>query len=153
MGNYRENVGIILVNDSCQVFWAQRIKDNYWQFPQGGIEKAETIEQALYRELYEEIGLTQKDVSLLGDTKEWISYDFPIKRVSNGVIFSGQKQRWFLLKLMVNVKNIKFDCTKNPEFKAGKWVDYWYPLQDIVDFKREAYEKVLLELRTYLSST
>ena len=72
---YRPNVGIILLNQDNQVFWGKRIREQSWQFPQGGINAAESPQQAMYRELHEEIGLGPQHVSLLGRTRDWLHYD------------------------------------------------------------------------------
>lgn len=61
-----------------EVFWGKRIREHSWQFPQGGIKRGESPEQAMYRELYEEVGLTPEQVSILGRTKDWLRYDVPI---------------------------------------------------------------------------
>jgi len=74
---YRPNVGIILCNARNEVFWGKRIREHSWQFPQGGIKRGETPEQAMYRELYEEIGLLPEHVCILGRTKDWLRYEVP----------------------------------------------------------------------------
>lgn len=150
MLKYRKNVGIVLINGASKVFWAQRIKDNYWQFPQGGIESGEDEQAALFRELHEEVGLNSEDVAIVDETSHWHYYDFPVQRMKDGELISGQKQKWFLLKLESDCNKINFDATQSPEFKNWKWVDYWYPLQEIVAFKRKVYEEVLLEFRTHV---
>jgi len=73
---YRLNVGIILSNDEGRLFWARRIGQDAWQFPQGGIDKEESPEQAMYRELKEETGLDPNDVDILGCTQDWLKYNF-----------------------------------------------------------------------------
>ena len=74
---YRPNVGIVICNRRGQLLWAKRIGQSAWQFPQGGINEDETIEQALFRELEEEVGLRGNDVSVLHQTTEWLRYDLP----------------------------------------------------------------------------
>ena len=74
---YRPNVGIILVNDTNQVFWGKRVREQAWQFPQGGIKRGEDPEQAMYRELFEETGLRPEHVELIARTKDWLHYDVP----------------------------------------------------------------------------
>ena len=76
---YRPNVGIILLNQDNQVFWGKRIREQSWQFPQGGINAAESPQQAMYRELHEEIGLGPQHVTLLGRTRDWLHYDVPVR--------------------------------------------------------------------------
>ncbi len=74
---FRLNVGIILVNKDGKLFWAKRVGMNAWQFPQGGIQNEESTEQALFRELTEEIGLSPTDVEILGCTEDWLKYRLP----------------------------------------------------------------------------
>ncbi len=99
---YRPNVGIILANSHNEVFWGKRIREHSWQFPQGGIKRGETPEQAMYRELQEEVGLLPEHVRVLGRTREWLRYDVPkqwIRREWRNT-YKGQKQIWFLLRLV-----------------------------------------------------
>ena len=95
---YRPNVGIVLFNNASQVLWARRSRHDGWQFPQGGIEHGETLEQAVYRELYEEVGLRPQNVELIGRTRNWLRYDVPGSLRSRSTTFKGQKQVWFLMK-------------------------------------------------------
>src|SRR5690606_35697365 len=79
---FRPNVGIILTNDQGQLLWARRVGgQDAWQFPQGGINPHETAEQALYRELHEEIGLLPHDVDILACTRGWLRYRLPTRLV------------------------------------------------------------------------
>lgn len=71
---FRANVGIIVTDGETQVLWAKRVRQNAWQFPQGGILPNENPEAALYRELYEELGLSEADVEILGCTRSWLRY-------------------------------------------------------------------------------
>ncbi|PCO05830.1 RNA pyrophosphohydrolase [Microbulbifer flavimaris] len=146
---FRPNVGIIVLNDRGQALWARRIggKDA-WQFPQGGINPGESPEQALYRELYEEIGLTRDQVSLIACTRGWLRYRLPqrlVRRRSEPLCI-GQKQKWFLLKLEAAESSISFNNGYKPEFDHWRWVSYWHPLTKVVTFKREVYRRALTEL-------
>jgi len=149
---YRPNVGIILCNRQDRVFWARRCGQDGWQFPQGGIKLRETAEQALFRELHEEIGLDAIHVKLIGRTRGWLHYDIPKNylRPTRTTPFRGQKQIWFLLRLVANEENVRLDVTEDPEFDAWRWVDYWSPLDSIVEFKRHVYEQALTELAPLL---
>tara|TARA_B100001245_G_scaffold1875_1_gene1513 strand:- start:30133 stop:30624 length:492 start_codon:yes stop_codon:yes gene_type:complete len=145
---YRPNVGIILCNRNGQVLWAKRIGQNAWQFPQGGIKTGESPEQALYRELKEEIGLDPDHVRILGCTRGWLRYRLPkqmIRHRSHPVCI-GQKQKWFLLKLNSDESNIRLADSDSPEFDTWEWVSYWYPLGKVVAFKRDVYRRALTEL-------
>ncbi|MDM3870915.1 RNA pyrophosphohydrolase [Porticoccus sp. W117] len=145
---FRPNVGIVIANDRGQLLWAKRIGQNAWQFPQGGVDKGESPEQALYRELYEEVGLRKEDVKLLASTRHWLRYRLPKKYVRKNCkpLCIGQKQKWFLLKLVSDESNICFDCGDKAEFDGWQWVNYWYPVDKVVDFKRDVYRRALREL-------
>ncbi len=145
---FRYNVGIVICNRVGQVLWARRIGQNSWQFPQGGIDQGETPEQAMYRELREELGLNQDDVTLLAQTKYWLKYKLPKRLVHSDThpVCIGQKQRWFLLLLTQEKEHsIAFDRTDDAEFDGWRWVSYWYPIRQVISFKREVYRRVLKE--------
>ncbi|AKG18331.1 RNA pyrophosphohydrolase [Moraxella bovoculi] len=145
---FRANVGIILANTQGQVLWAKRIGHDSWQFPQGGIDYGETPLDAMYRELHEEVGLYPQHVELLAVTKDWLRYRLPKRyvRTNQEPLCIGQKQKWFLLRLDENnAQHIRFDTSK-PEFDEWQWVSYWYPLNQVVAFKRGVYQKALQEL-------
>jgi putative (di)nucleoside polyphosphate hydrolase len=149
---YRPNVGIILCNAKNEVFWGKRVKEHSWQFPQGGIKAGETPELAMYRELKEEVGLEPHHVRILGRTRDWLRYDVPerwLKREWRGH-YRGQKQIWFLLRLIGRDCDVCLRASEKPEFDAWRWNDYWMPMESVVDFKREVYQKALQELARYL---
>lgn len=148
---YRSNVGIILCNSEQKVLWARRVGQNTWQFPQGGIESYEDPEDAMYRELHEEIGLDAHHVEVLGRTEDWLRYEIPKRYLRRTMpLCIGQKQIWFLLKMLGTDDDICFDRSKKAEFDACEWVDYWQPASHIVDFKREVYRAALSELEYLL---
>ncbi|MCD2451273.1 RNA pyrophosphohydrolase [Methylicorpusculum oleiharenae] len=149
---YRPNVGIILCNDEGRVFWAKRSGANSWQFPQGGINDDEDPEAAMYRELWEETGLRAEHVQLLGRTRYWLRYQLPERYIRKQSIplCIGQKQIWFILRLVTPESNVRFDRTAKPEFDGWRWVDYWEPLNDVVYFKRKVYRKAMAELGALL---
>ncbi|WP_334133831.1 RNA pyrophosphohydrolase [Tepidimonas sp.] len=149
---FRPNVGIILLNHKNQVFWGKRIRTHSWQFPQGGIDRGETPEQAMYRELHEEIGLRPEHVEIIARTRNWLRYEVPdryIRRESRGH-YRGQKQIWFLLRLIGGDWNLNLRATDHPEFDAWRWNDYWVPLDLVIEFKRDVYLRALRELARYL---
>ncbi len=149
---YRRNVGIIVTNNTRHVIWCKRCGQDAWQFPQGGIQQDESIEQALYRELKEETGLEQGDVELIASSKKWLSYKLPknLVRTNSMPKCIGQKQRWFLLRLQTDDSNICLNQSSKPEFDNWRWVDYWHPLQEVVFFKRNVYKRALKEFEPIL---
>ena len=149
---FRANVGIILTNEDRQVFWARRQGTDAWQLPQGGIKKNESAEMAMYRELKEEIGLDPDHVELLKFTDDWLRYRLPEKyiRKDSEPLCVGQKQIWYLLKLIVDEKYLDLTTTVEPEFDLWKWVDFWQPVDEIIFFKREVYEQALKQLELHL---
>ncbi|HRO58043.1 MAG TPA: RNA pyrophosphohydrolase [Burkholderiaceae bacterium] len=149
---YRPNVGIILVNSRNEVFWGKRIREHSWQFPQGGIKRGESPEQAMYRELHEEVGLHPEHVRLIGRTREWLRYDVPthwVRREWRGH-YRGQKQIWFLIRLVGRDTDIDLRASGHPEFDAWRWNSFWVPLEAVIEFKREVYRLALIELARLL---
>ncbi len=149
---FRPNVGIILLNQKSQVFWGKRIRTHSWQFPQGGIDRGENPEQAMFRELHEEVGLHPHHVQVLARTRDWLRYEVPdryIRRDARGH-YKGQKQIWFLLQLTGHDWDLNLRATDHPEFDAWRWNDYWVPLDVVVEFKRGVYEMALNELARYV---
>ncbi|MGL4767674.1 MAG: RNA pyrophosphohydrolase [Formosimonas sp.] len=149
---YRPNVGIILVNSHNQVFWGKRIREHAWQFPQGGISYGENPEQAMYRELFEEVGLLPEHVKIIGRTRNWLRYDVPthwVRRDSRSQ-YRGQKQIWFLLRMVGRDYHVNLRASGHPEFDAWRWNDYWVPLDEVIEFKRGVYKDALEELSRLL---
>ena len=149
---FRPNVGIILLNQRSQVFWGKRIRTHSWQFPQGGIDRGENPEQAMFRELHEEVGLFPQHVQVLARTRDWLRYEVPdrfIRRDARGH-YKGQKQIWFLLQLVGHDWDLNLRATDHPEFDAWRWNEYWVPLDVVVEFKRGVYEMALTELSRFV---
>lgn len=145
---FRANVGIVLIRDDRQVFLGGRTGGRGWQFPQGGVRQGESPEEALYRELKEEIGLEPEHVRVLASTRTWLRYRLPkqyVRRNSHPPCI-GQKQRWFLLRFVAAEEQFKFDSTAEPEFERWRWVDYWTPVREVIFFKRAVYARALDEL-------
>jgi putative (di)nucleoside polyphosphate hydrolase len=145
---FRSNVGIILTNEQGQLLWARRIGgQDAWQFPQGGINSGEKPEDTLYRELQEEVGLYPKDVNILAVTRGWLRYRLPERFVrQQQPLCIGQKQKWFLLKFLGQDQQINLHANATPEFDRWRWVSYWYPINNVVSFKRDVYRRALREL-------
>ena len=149
---FRPNVGIILLNQRNQVFWGKRIRTHSWQFPQGGIKHGESPEQAMYRELHEEVGLMPEHVRIIARTRDWLRYEVPqhfIRKDARGH-YRGQKQIWFLLQLMGRDSDMNLRASSHPEFDAWRWHEYWVPLETVIEFKREVYQMALSELARFL---
>lgn len=145
---YRPNVGIVLMRTDGQLFWARRVHRDGWQFPQGGMNTDETPLEAMYRELREETGLLPEHVQVLGATPGWLRYRLPRRCVRSGSrpMCIGQKQVWFLLRLTGGEQHLRLDLTEKPEFDSWRWVDFWYPTEHVVSFKREVYVRALNHL-------
>lgn len=154
---FRFNVGIIIVNHQGKAFWAKRSGQDSWQFPQGGVNAGESSVEAMWRELSEETGLTSKDVELLAQTNSWLKYRLPSRyrrRKRPGLVQCiGQKQMWFLLRLISEDKAVNLSANANPEFDDWCWVDYWQPAKEVVYFKRKVYQQALQELGSFMPST
>ena len=150
---YRANVGIILSNQVGEVMWARRLGQDAWQFPQGGISAGENPVDAMYRELWEETGLREKDVDILASTGSWLRYKLPKRliRKNSEPRCIGQKQIWFLLRLLSSEEELDLAVSRKPEFDDWKWVNYWHPTENVVFFKRRVYQCALAQLESCLS--
>lgn len=145
---FRANVGIILANDAGKLLLAGRIGNKGWQFPQGGLQQGESLEEAMFRELHEEVGLNEADVEVLAVTEDWLRYRLPDKfvRRQSKPLCIGQKQRWFLLRLLGDDSQVRLDIGDTPEFDRWRWVDFWRPINEVIYFKRRVYSMALNEL-------
>ena len=149
---YRANVGIILCNDGGKLLLAGRIGGKGWQFPQGGVLSGESAEQAMFRELQEEVGLAEEHVKVLGYTEDWLKYRLPEKFVRRDSVplCIGQKQRWFILRLIAPDEVVNLKYTTSPEFDRWRWVEFWRPVNEVIYFKRRVYARALHELGPHL---
>ena len=145
---FRPNVGIILSNEEGKLLLAGRIGSKGWQFPQGGMQQGESAEEAMFRELHEEVGLLEGDVEVLGSTNDWLRYRLPKKYVRHHSkpLCIGQKQRWFILRLVGPDDCVRVDRSETPEFDRWRWVEFWRPVNDVIYFKRRVYARALHEL-------
>lgn len=156
---FRSNVGIVICNHQQQLFWGQRARQKQaWQFPQGGMLSSETPKDTMLRELYEEVGLTPEDIEILAESSDWLKYTLPEslvwrKRKSERTVCIGQKQKWFLVRLRQDKQSFHFNRHTKPEFSDYRWVDYWYPVEHVVDFKRDVYRRVLEEFAPLVLSS
>lgn len=156
ISRYRPAAGVVIFNLKGQVWYGRRKgeKGQYqWQFPQGGIDKGETADEAAMRELWEETGLKPNDVDVISCIDEWLYYDFPPEYAGKKAVkgWSGQKQRWFAVR--VKSKNPQFDLKAHMPIEFSEW--RWGELKDgpelIVPFKRRVYERLLVEFADYTS--
>ena len=149
---YRANVGIVISNIKQQLLLAKRCGEDAWQLPQGGIKGNETDYEALFRELYEEVGLSENQVHVLAKTPKWLRYELPKEyiRKKQKPICVGQKQVWYLLKLLASETEINLNHHTNMEFDDWRWVDYWHPVEIVIDFKKHVYEDMLKSLAPVL---
>lgn len=152
---FRANVGIVLTNQDGEVFWARRVGQSGWQFPQGGIRENESAEDAMFRELREEVGLDREHVEMIGHTRRWLRYRLPSQylRRDSEPLCIGQKQRWYLLRFKGSESDFRFDVDETPEFDRWCWVDYWTPAEEVIFFKRKVYRRALRELAPLLFGT
>jgi putative (di)nucleoside polyphosphate hydrolase len=151
---YRPNVAIVLANARNEVFWGKRVHQHAWQFPQGGIKAGESPERAMFRELEEEIGLRPDHVRILGRTRQWLRYEVPaqwVRRDWRGTS-RGQKQIWYLLRMVGRDCDVRLRASGHPEFDAWRWSEYWVPLEAVIEFKREVYRQALAELHRFLGA-
>jgi putative (di)nucleoside polyphosphate hydrolase len=145
---FRANVGIVLMRGTGEVFLGRRMGGRGWQFPQGGVRVGESLEEAMLRELHEEIGLQGSHVEIAGSTSRWLRYRLPPRYVrrNSSPLCIGQKQRWFLLRLRRDDAAFDLRLTVQPEFDTWRWVDYWEPVREVIYFKRPVYARALSEL-------
>ena len=146
----RTGVGIIVLNSKNQVFVAKR-KDNpvdKWQMPQGGVDLGESLQDAMYRELFEETSISK--IEILKELNYWLEYELPQNLL--GIIwkgkFRGQKQKWFIVRYLGSDSEININ-TKKPEFIEWKWLDVNRLTSVIVDFKKNVYKKLVVELKNF----
>ena len=147
---YRPNVGIVLMHPDGRVFWARRVRRDGWQFPQGGMNSDETPLEAMYRELggnrpaaraCRRAGVTPAGCAT-GCRRA-------PSAATNALVCIGQKQVWFLLQFTGAEADLRLDQTDHPEFDQWRWVDFWYPAENVVLFKRDVYRSALRHLAPF----
>ncbi len=146
---YRPNVAVIIVNLSGKVLWCQRKQHDGWQFPQGGIDKGETPVEAALRETKEEVGLGEHDIEIVYESQQWFKYKVPKEKRTGYFtkkIFFGQKQKWFLARLLSDENKIDLNAYRPIEFDKWVWANYWHPINAVVSFKKETYRQALLSI-------
>ena len=144
---YRKCVGMMILNNNNEILVGKRIDhpSGFWQMPQGGIDEYENPEEAVWREMMEEIGTN--NVTLIKTSNQWLNYDIPndtLKTLPWGHKYKGQTQKWFAFKFTGKDQDIDVGTT-NPEFSEWKWINYQDIVDKIVPFKRSVYSKILEE--------
>ncbi|MFL2661000.1 MAG: RNA pyrophosphohydrolase [Alphaproteobacteria bacterium] len=152
--NYRKGVGVFLINENKKLWVGKRLdhKNQYWQMPQGGIDKGESPENAMKRELLEETGLSA-DYKIIRKANGWLKYDLPkkmIEQVWQGK-FLGQIQMWYACLFFGEDKQVNLNFTDKPEFCNWKWIDPSESINLAVPFKKNLYKSILEEFEDILS--
>ena len=150
---YRKCVGMMILNARNQILVGRRLDhpSGYWQMPQGGIDENENPEEAVWREMMEEIGTN--NASLINSSQEWISYDIPTETLNTlpwGDKYIGQIQKWFLFRF-TGIDNDINVGTENPEFSEWQWMDYDKISQNAVPFKKNVYQKIQSEFKNIIN--
>ncbi|NDH49825.1 MAG: RNA pyrophosphohydrolase [Proteobacteria bacterium] len=145
---FRKNVCIVLRNTELKVLIGRRINDQGWQFPQGGVHSGETYKEAMYRELYEEVGLTKDDVKIIASSSRLFFYKLPKDLINyrKKPLCLGQKQKWYLLELSNQKATPDLAIADVPEFDRYEWIDYWEPANRVISFKQNVYKHALKHL-------
>jgi putative (di)nucleoside polyphosphate hydrolase len=152
----RPNVGACLFNREGLVLIGRRADQpagesavGAWQLPQGGLDPGEDPEEAVLRELSEEVGT--RNAAVMGRMPEWLDYDLPAHLVGKalGGRYRGQTQLWFALRFLGTDSEIRLDADKHQEFSDWRWV----PLGEVpaiaVTFRRPIYERLAREFAGY----
>ena len=151
---YRRNVGIMILNEKNEILVGKRLDhpSGFWQMPQGGIDDNENPEEAVWREMKEEIGTNNAE--LIKMSSQWVNYEIPqdtLDKLPWGGKYVGQTQKWFVFRFTGQDSDINVG-TENPEFSEWKWATFSSLADNIVPFKRSVYKKILEEFKDIVSS-
>lgn len=143
---YRPNVAALVVNPAgCLLICERATIPGAWQFPQGGVDAGESLEEALFREVREEVGLGPEHYEVVG-RREGYRYLYPVdvrgkKLRKHGN--HGQEQTYFLCRLREGAPPV--DVNQKPrEFRAYRWIPpEEFDLDWLPAFKRDVYREVM----------
>ena len=146
---YRKCVGLMILNNNKEILVGKRIDhpSGFWQMPQGGIDEHEKPEDAIWREMMEEIGTNK--AKLIKESNKWVNYEIPndtLKTLPWGHKYIGQTQKWFAFQFTGKDSDINVE-TKNPEFSEWKWAKINSIVDNIVPFKKDVYSTILEEFK------
>jgi len=152
VNKYRRCVGMMILDSQNQILVGRRLDhpSGFWQMPQGGIDNNEIPEEAVWREMMEEIGTNNAE--LLYTSANWLNYEIPKATLNTlpwGKKYIGQTQKWFIFRFTGKEKEINVK-TENPEFSEWKWTHHEYLLYNVVPFKKKIYKKILEEFKYIL---
>ena len=152
VNKYRRCVGMMILDSQNQILVGRRLDhpSGFWQMPQGGIDNNEIPEEAVWREMMEEIGTNNAE--LLYTSSNWLNYEIPKATLNTlpwGEKYIGQTQKWFIFRFTGKEKEINVK-TENPEFSEWKWTHHESLLNNVVPFKKKIYAKILEEFRYIL---
>lgn len=152
--DYRPNVGAAIFNDKGQIWLGKRFGEEgpyAWQCAQGGIDEGEDFYQAALRELWEETGVREHNLTLLGQIDDWLYYDFTegarLNRRKRE--HKGQRQKWFAFRYHGDESDIDLCTHEEQEFSEWKWADLSTIHESVIPFKREVYERLIAEFAPY----
>lgn len=151
---YRTGVGIMLLNEDKKIFTAQRISNTVnssWQMPQGGVDRGEHEDEAVFRELYEETGIKNAQILKKSDDYHYYNLPYVLQKKFWGGKYMGQRQRWYLMKFEGHEQEIDLNVFDEPEFSNYQWSTNDFLVNNVVQFKKKIYENLVHEFNKYLA--
>ena len=144
---YRPNVCLLILNSKNEIFLGLRDgTEDHWQFPQGGIDTGESVENAAMREFQEELGVDAGSGTLLEILSAQHTYDFDTPRPYGGETYKGQTQKYAVIRFVGDDTKIKLHEVEEPEFSQFKWTPISAAISLAHPIRREGYERAIREL-------